>query len=70
MVNTGITGPEISSKSHPWRRKTLFNIYSFTDDVSISKATPSLTLNNCTFEHFFGGYESLINIETDNLFKV
>ena len=34
------------------------------------KNQPSLNLTNCDFEYFLGGYESLINIETNNLNKV
>lgn len=60
-------GMESGSKNHPLRRKTLFNIYSFTEDIATRNATPELTLQGCTFEHFFNNYESLIHIETDNI---
>jgi hypothetical protein len=58
-------------RNHPWRRKTLFNMYAFADNKSTkdSLRPPQLTLDNCTFKYFLGGYESLIHVETDNLWE-
>jgi hypothetical protein len=38
--------------------------------VSTRGKLPELTLINCTFENFFAGYESLIHVETDNIWYV
>ena len=32
--------------------------------------SPTLTLEKCSFDNFYDGYESLIHVETDNLSKV
>jgi len=37
--------------------------------TSSRTAPPSLEINNCEFEYFLDGYESLINVETNNFFK-
>ncbi len=52
------------------RRFTLFNLYAFPDYQSSYKSPPSLTITNCDFEYFLGGYESLITIENNNLQRV
>jgi hypothetical protein len=30
--------------------------------------TPKLVIKNCKFEYFLNGYESLINVETNNYY--
>lgn len=52
------------------RRNTLFNLYSFPNHMSNLRIPPSLNLTSCDFKYFLGGYESLINVEYNNLKKV
>jgi hypothetical protein len=52
------------------RRFTLFNMYAFPNHQSTLRIPPSLNLTNCDFEYFLGGYESLIQVETNNLKKL
>lgn len=52
------------------RRLNLFNIYAFPDYMSNYKAIPSLTITNCNFDYFLGGYEALIAVENNNLQKI
>lgn len=33
---------------------------------TVRNATPELYIENCTFEYFLKGYESLIDVETNN----
>lgn len=51
------------------RKRTLFNLYAFPEHLSTYLSPPSLTLTNCNFEYFFGNYESLISVQTNNLRK-
>lgn len=45
-------------------------MYAFPNHQSTLRIPPSLNLTNCDFEYFLGGYESLIQVETNNLKKV
>jgi hypothetical protein len=58
-------------RNYPWRRRILFNMYAYAENRSTKEklAPPKLTLDNCTFKYFLGGYESLIHVETDNLWQ-
>lgn len=38
--------------------------------MSNYKAIPSLTITNCNFDYFLGGYEALIAVENNNLQKI
>jgi hypothetical protein len=44
-------------------------MYTMPDDASMREGggIPHLVISNCSFLYFFGGYESLIHYETDNL---
>ena len=46
-------------------------MYAYAENRSTKEklAPPKLTLDNCTFKYFLGGYESLIHVETDNLWQ-
>lgn len=48
------------------RRKTLFNLYMFADHNTIKNSPPELIIEDCEFEYFFNGFESLINVETNS----
>jgi hypothetical protein len=58
------------NKVYAKRRFTLFNIYGFASNSSTYNKPPILYLNKVDFEYFLGGYESLINVESNNLQKV
>ena len=50
------------------RHKVLFNLYNWDEQRSYTPTSrASLTLENCQFTYFLAGYESLINVETNNL---
>ena len=51
-----------------YRRKTLFNLYSFDAMSSNRTHTPELIINNCVFIYFFTNYDSLIESETNNYY--
>lgn len=59
-----------SNNVYATRRRTLFNLYAFPDYQSVYKSPPSLTISNCDFEYFVGNYESLINVEYNNLQRI
>jgi hypothetical protein len=51
------------------RRYTLFNLYAFPNHISNIRIPPALNLTGCEFRYFLGGYDSLINVEHNNLKK-
>jgi len=59
-IQDPVLGNEASSKNSPMRRFTLFNIFSFSDDVSLRHSSPELTLDDVSFSQFWAEYESLI----------
>eukprot|EP00347_Sterkiella_histriomuscorum_P022241 403331176 len=60
------SGDQVYSK----RRQTLFNLYAFPDHLTTYQSPPKLTINNCDFEYFLGGYSNLINIEYNNIMRL
>lgn len=45
----------------------MFNLYAFDGLNSAALIIPSLDIINCEFEYFLVDYESLINVETNNI---
>jgi hypothetical protein len=45
-------------------------MYAFPNHMSNLRIPPSLNLTGCDFRYFLAGYESLINIENNNLKKL
>ena len=49
------------------KRKSLFNLYSFTQADSLKKeAVPTLVLRNIEVRNLLAGYDSLVHVESDN----
>ena len=42
-------------------------MYAFPSYASVYGKAPYLNISNCDFEYFMDGYQSLINVERDNL---
>lgn len=47
----------------------LFNLYGFNEYFSSNEKAPTLVLRECEFMYFLYDYESLINVETNNLYR-
>jgi hypothetical protein len=45
----------------------LFDITAFPGHKSIYNAPPVLTISNCEFEYFLADYDTLINVNTNNI---
>ena len=51
------------------RKRILFNLYAFPEYRNKYNKPPEINILGCDFEYFLGGYESLINVETNNFIR-